>query len=132
MSFNDEVIAEFRANGGEVARFGDSLILMHHLGAKTGTERISPVMGQPTEKGWLVAASKGGSDENPAWYHNLLAHPEITIETPQDPAVAVTAVELTGAERDAAWALFTAVSPGFLAYEQRTSRIIPVIELRRR
>lgn len=132
MSFNDEIIAEFRANGGKVAQFGDSLILMHHLGAKTGTARISPVMGLPTDSGWLVAASKGGSDENPAWYHNLVAHPDITIETPDDPAVAVTAVELAGAERDAGWARFTAASPGFAAYEQRTSRIIPIVELRRR
>lgn len=132
MSFNDEIIAEFRANGGQVARFGDSLILLHHIGAKSGAERVSPVMGLPSDGGWLIAASKGGSPENPAWYHNLLANPEVTIETPDDAAVPVRAVELTGAERDAAWSRFTAASPGFAAYEQRTPRTIPVIELRRR
>lgn len=132
MSFNDEIIAEFRANAGQVARFGDRLVLLHHIGAKSGAERISPVMGLPSDGGWLIAASKGGSPENPAWYHNLLANPEVTIETPDDAAVPVRAVELTGAERDAAWSRFTAASPGFAAYEERTPRTIPVIELRRR
>jgi deazaflavin-dependent oxidoreductase (nitroreductase family) len=132
MSFNDQIIGEFRANGGEVPRFGRSLILLHHIGAKSAVERVSPVMGLPSDAGWLIAASKGGSDENPAWYHNLLAHPEVTIETPDDAAVAVRAVELARPERDAAWSRFTAASPGFASYEQRTRRVIPVIELRRR
>ncbi len=133
--FTQQVIDEFRANGGDVtiAGFGRSLVLLHHTGAKSGVERVTPVMALPAHDGdgWLIAASKAGAPDNPAWYHNLLAHPDITIETP-DGEVAVHADDLTGAERDAAWARFTAASEGFRQYEERTSRRIPVLALRRR
>jgi len=127
--FNDAIIAEFRANGGTVARFGRSLVLMHHVGAKSGVERVAPAMSIRDGASWLVAASKAGADDHPAWYHNLLAHPEIDIETPDDGTVRVRVTELEGAERDAAWARFTSASPGFRAYEERTSRVIPVLRL---
>lgn len=133
--FNPRVIDEFRSNDGTVsaAGFGRSLVLLHHLGAKSGTERVSPVRALNTDHGtWLVAASKGGAPENPAWYHNLRAHPDITIETPDDGTVAVHSDELIGAARNEAWDQFTAASPGFKQYEQQTSRTIPVLELRRR
>lgn len=132
--FNQHIVDEFRANRGtvETAGFGRSLVLLHHRGAQSGTERVSPVMGIPSDGGWFIAASKGGAPENPAWFHNLLVHPDTVIETPDEGEVAVHAVELRGAERDAAWALFTTRSPGFAEYERRTSRTIPVLELRRR
>lgn len=132
--FNQHIVDEFRANQGtvETAGFGRSLVLLHHRGAQSGTERVSPVMGIPSDGGWFIAASKGGAPENPAWFHNLLVHPDTVIETPDEGEVAVHAVELRGAERDAAWALFTTRSPGFAEYERRTSRTIPVLELRRR
>lgn len=132
--FNQRIVDEFRANGGtvETAGFGRSLVLVHHLGATSGMERVAPVLGIPTEHGWLIAASKGGAPENPAWYRNLLAHPDVVIETPDDGEVAVQAVELTGADRDAGWARFLERSPAFAQYEQRTERTIPVLELRRR
>src|SRR5690606_18969402 len=114
------------------AGFGRSLVLLHHRGAITGAARVSPVMGIPSEAGWFIAASKGGAPDNPAWFHNLLAHPDVTIETPDEGEVAVRAVRLQGAERDAAWKLFTTRSPGFAEYERRTDRTIPVLELRRR
>lgn len=130
--WNQSIIDEFRANGGTVSRFGDALVLVHHIGAKTGTERISPVMGIRRDPDtWLIAASKGGAPENPAWYHNLIAHPDVTIETAGE-VVQVTAEVLKGDDRDRAWSLFTAASPGFKAYEDRTSRVIPVVALRRR
>lgn len=130
--FNDRNIREFRATGGTVSRFGRSLVLLHQIGAKSGTERVNPVMSIRTSPDtWLIAASKAGADDNPAWYHNLRAHPDITIETPDDGEVAVHVTELRGDERDAAWARFTAASPGFQQYEQRTKRTIPVLELRR-
>jgi deazaflavin-dependent oxidoreductase (nitroreductase family) len=81
---------------------------------------------------WLVAASKGGAPENPAWYHNLLANPDAEIETPDDGTVAVHAVDLHGQERDDAWERFKQRSEGFRSYEQRTSRTIPVLRLTRR
>ena len=132
-SFNDRVIDEFRENGGEVARFGRSLVLVHHVGAKSGTPRVSPVMGIRTgENTWLIAASKAGAAQNPAWYHNLLANPDAEIETSDDGTVAVRVSELTGVERDAAWARFTERSSGFRDYEAKTTRTIPVLALTRR
>lgn len=134
-NMNRRIIDEFRANQGTVTStpFGRSLILLHHVGAKTGTERVNPVMhlrqGPDT---WLVAASKAGQPENAAWYHNLIAHPDTLIETPDDGTVAVHVTDLKGEERDKAWARFTAASPGFRAYEQRTTRTIPVLALTRR
>lgn len=134
MDFNQRIIDEFRANGGtvETAGFGRSLVLLHHRGASSGFERVSPVMGIPSEAGWFIAASKGGAPENPAWFHNLLKRPDTVIETPDEGEVAVHAVQLEGEARDAAWARFTSRSPGFAEYERRTSRMIPVFELRRR
>jgi deazaflavin-dependent oxidoreductase (nitroreductase family) len=132
VDWNARIIDEFRANGGSVGNFGRSLVLLHHVGAKSGTDRVSPVMGLRDGDGWLIAASKAGAPENPAWFHNLIAHPDVEIETPDDGTVAVRADVLHGAERDQAWARFTAASDGFRQYEQRTSRIIPVVRLTRR
>jgi deazaflavin-dependent oxidoreductase (nitroreductase family) len=131
--WNQTIIDEFRANGGTVTNFGRGLVLLHHRGARTGVERTSPVaVVRESDDAWLVAASKGGAPENPAWYHNLLAHPDVEIETPDDGTVAVHAVELTGDARDAGWARFTAMSDGFRSYEDKTSRTIPVLRLTRR
>ena len=128
--FNTRIIEEFRANGGHVATagFGDRLVLLHTTGAKSGAPRISPLMGIPTDEGWLVAASKGGAPEEPAWAHNLRANPSIEVETGGG-TVAATAVELRGAERDAGWQRFLAASPGFADYEKRTDRLIAVFHL---
>jgi deazaflavin-dependent oxidoreductase (nitroreductase family) len=128
--FNTRIIDEFRANGGHVATagFGDSLVLLHTTGARTGAARISPLMALSTDDGWLVAASKGGAPEEPGWAHNLRAHPAIAVETGAG-EVPATAVELTGAERDAAWRRFVAASPGFGEYEKRTDRVIAVFHL---
>ncbi|WP_029289587.1 nitroreductase/quinone reductase family protein [Cellulomonas sp. HZM] len=133
--WNQQIIDEFRANGGDVATngFGKGLVLLHHRGARTGTERTSPVAAIPDGSGaWFVAASKGGAPDNPAWYHNLLAHPDVEIETPDDGTVDVHAAELVGRERDDAWELFKQRSEGFRSYEERTSRTIPVLRLTRR
>ena len=132
--YNDRIITEFRENGGTVTTgHGSGLVLLHSIGAKSGVERIHPVLAIPDGDGWLIAASKGGAPENPAWFHNLLAHPDIEIETPDDGTVAVHAERLTGAVRDEGWARFTSL-PGssFASYEAKTSRVIPVLELQRR
>lgn len=131
--YNERIIAEFRSNEGEVANFGRDLVLVHHIGAKSGVERVSPLMGiRSDDDTWLIAASKGGAPSNPAWYHNLLAHPDVQIETADAGTVAVRAVELTGSARDEAWRRFTDRSRGFADYEAKTSRTIPVIALQRR
>jgi deazaflavin-dependent oxidoreductase (nitroreductase family) len=129
--FNQQIIDEFRANGGmvETMGFGRSLVLVHALGAKSGQERINPVANIPQPDGSrLIAASKGGAPDNPAWYHNLLAHPDVTIETPEG-VQQVHVTELQGEERDAAWAQFTQMSDGFRSYEAKTERVIPVLRL---
>jgi deazaflavin-dependent nitroreductase family protein len=133
VSFNDAIIDEFRANGGAVSRFGDDLVLVHSTGAKSGAERIHPVLGIRDGGGWLIAASKGGAPEHPAWFHNLVAHPHATIEAPDGrggiDTVAVRAEVLAGAEREAAWARFLDRSPAFAQYEARAGRVIPVVRL---
>ena len=133
--WNQSIIDEFRANDGNVTSvpFGRGLVLVHHTGARSGTERVSPVAFLRHDiDTWLIAASKAGAPENPAWYHNLLAHPETKIETPDDGVVEVAVTELTGAERDAAWERFKQMSSGFGDYEAKTDRVIPVLSLKRR
>src|ERR1043166_1648848 len=80
--WNTKVIEEFRANAGKVGGnfAGAPMILVHHRGAKTGTERVNPLMYQKVDGGYAVFASKGGAPVNPDWYHNLLAHPQVTAE----------------------------------------------------
>ena len=132
--WNQQIIDEFRTNGGDVTTngFGKGLVLLHHRGARTGVERVSPLAGIRVDQDtWLAAASKGGAPDNPAWFHNLLAHPDVEIETPDDGTVRVHATQLVDAERDAAWARFTARSEGFRSYEKRTTRTIPVLQLTR-
>lgn len=129
--WNQQIIEEFRANGGtvETMGFGRGLVLVRHVGARSGEERINPVANILEEDGSrLIAASAAGADKNPDWYHNLLAHPDVTIETP-DGVEQVHATDLQGPERDAAWAQFTAMSEGFRAYEAKTDRVIPVLRL---
>jgi len=129
---NRSVITEFRANGGAVGGMfeGYPLVLVHHVGAKSGTERIAPLV--PFREGDLlyIFASKGGSDENPAWYHNLVANPETKVEFGTETYPVVARV-LTGAERDEIYDKQSAVQPQFAEYQRKTSRVIPVIELRR-
>lgn len=128
--WNRQVIDEFRANRGRVGgQFeGASLLLLHHVGAKSGTERVTPVMYEQVGTSYAVFASKAGADTNPAWYHNVRAHPHVSIETGTD-LVAVRARELGADERDPIWQRQKERYPGFAEYEQRTRRIIPVLLL---
>ena len=131
--WNDQVITEFRANGGQVGGnfAGAPLLLLHTTGAKSGAERVSPMMYQATDSGWAVFASYAGSDNNPAWYHNLKAHPDVSIEVGAE-TVDVEAQELVGDERSVVWEEQKRQYPGFAGYEQKTDRVIPVILLTRR
>ena len=130
---NKAIIEEFRANDGVVGGYftGVPLVLVHHKGAKSGTERIAPLATQRVENGWAVFASKGGADDNPAWYYNVLANPETTIEVGSE-TVAVRAHEARGEEYDRIWNKQKADIPTFAEYEQKTKRpYIPVIVLER-
>lgn len=132
--FNQTIISEFRANGGhvETAGFGDSLVLLHTTGAKSGEPRVNPLMAIATEGGWLVVASAGGAPRHPAWFHNLIAHPAAAVEIGSGEVVDVVATSLDGSDYDAAWAAFTARSRAFESYAQRAGdREIPVVRLTR-
>ena len=131
-AWNDQVIAEFRDNDGRTERWGDRLLVMHTIGAKTGEERLNPVMGLPDGDGWLVVASKGGAPESPAWYYNLVAHPEFDVEARIGGGIStvrVRAAELLGDDRAAAWSRIIRIVPAFGAYENRTERVIPLFHL---
>ena len=123
-------IREFRANhgnvGGPFARA--PMLLLHTRGARSGFERVTPMMYLADGSRYLVFASKAGADRNPDWYHNLLAHPTSTIEV-GDEHVSVTATELHGSERDRFFAEQAHRYPGFAGYQRATQRVIPVVAL---
>lgn len=129
--FNEKVIAEFRASGGRVdtGGFGDNLVLLHTVGRRTGAPRVNPVLAIPDAHGWLVTASAAGAPTDPAWAHNLRAHPATTIETGHD-TVTIVATELDGPDHTAAWQRFTEMSGAFAEYQQRaTTRRLPIFRL---
>ena len=129
--WNRRVVDEFRGNGGKVAQFeGHPLLLLHHTGAKTGTERVNPLVYLPVGDDFAVFGSKAGADTNPAWYHNLRAHPDATIEVGTE-TLPVHARVAESAERERIWEEQKRVNPNFAEYEQKTTRPIPVVVLER-
>ena len=129
--WNQRVIEEFRANGGKVAAFdGRALLLLHHKGAKTGTERVNPLVYQPVGDSFAVFASKAAAPTNPDWYHNLRANPDATVELGNE-TVEVRARVAEGDERDRIWEQQKRDNPAFADYELQTSRQIPVVVLER-
>jgi len=127
--WNKGVIEEFRANKGQVAAFAQQpLLLITHVGAKTGKKRTNPVACFTDGDRYVIVASKGGAPTNPDWYHNLLANPRVTIElgTKQ---LKVTAKKADPAERDRLWTMVKQKNPGFKEYEKKTSRTIPLVIL---
>lgn len=128
--WNHKIIEEFRANDGRVGgQFeGAPLLLLHHIGAKTGKERVNPVMYQAVGDDYAVFASKAGAPTNPDWYHNLLANPGATIEVGTEKKK-VRARVAEGDERERIWTSQKERYPGFADYEAKTSRQIPVVIL---
>ncbi len=132
--FNAGVIAEFRDNGGKVGGpfDGAPMVLLHHTGAKSGRERVTPLMYRPDGDRIIIFASKAGAPDNPAWFHNLVANPETTIEVGDETGVAVRAKVLEGEERDRIWNGQKADVPQFAEYEVSAGdRVIPVVALER-
>lgn len=131
--WNAQIIAEFRQNGGKVGGpfEGSPMVLIHHRGAKTGTERVTPLMCQLEGDRIFIFASKAGAPDNPDWYHNLKANPEITIEFEGEQGIPARVVELAGDERDRVWERQKREWPQFAEYETKTDRTIPVLELQR-
>ena len=128
--WNAKIIEEFRANEGRVGgQFeGAPLLLLHSIGARSGKERVNPMMYQAVGDAYAVFASKGGAPSNPAWYHNLVAHPDATVEVGAR-TVAVRARIADGAERATIWETQKDRYPGFADYEANTTRQIPVVIL---
>jgi deazaflavin-dependent oxidoreductase (nitroreductase family) len=131
--FNRTVIEEFRANHGKVGGgfAGAPVVLLTTTGAKTGRKRVNPLVALVQGDGLYVVASKGGAPTSPDWYHNLLAHPEVEVEFGDDQFTATAVPIVSGPERDRLYAAQVAVQPGFADYEKATTRVIPVVELRR-
>jgi deazaflavin-dependent oxidoreductase (nitroreductase family) len=129
--FNGKVIAEFRENDGKVGGFfaGAPLLLLHHAGAKTGTERVNPLVYQQVGGSYAVFASAGGQPRDPQWFRNLVAHPDVTIEVGTSSVKARARVADT-TERAAIWATQKERMPNFADYEKTAApREIPVILL---
>jgi deazaflavin-dependent oxidoreductase (nitroreductase family) len=129
--FNGKVIAEFRENSGKVGGFfeGQPLLLLHHAGAKTGTERVNPLVYQQVGGCYAVFGSAGGQPRDPQWFRNLVAHPEVTIEVGSSTSKARARVA-EGGERDSIWEKQKETYPQFAEYEKNAApRVIPVIVL---
>jgi deazaflavin-dependent oxidoreductase (nitroreductase family) len=134
--FNARVIREFQENDGKVGPpfEGAPMVLLHHVGAKSGTVRTSPLVYFEDGDRYLVVASAAGAPSHPAWYHNLKAHPRIAVDLATAEGVrelTVEASELTGDERDTVWERIKTAAPGFGDYEKKTEgvRTIPVFAL---
>src|SRR4051794_25270962 len=128
--FNEGIIREFRETGGKVGgQFeGAPLLLLHTTGAKSGQERIAPVMYLQEGDRVLVFASKAGAPDNPDWFHNLKANPSVTVELGAE-TFAAQAEILEGDERDRIYAHQAELFPGFAEYQANTDRVIPVVAL---
>jgi deazaflavin-dependent oxidoreductase (nitroreductase family) len=115
---------------GKMMGLGFNALILTTVGARSGAQRTNPVGWFPGRDGsWLIVASAAGAARNPAWYHNIAAHPgQVKIELNRR-TIPVTAEQLHGAERDEAWQQITASAPRFAAYQRKTNRELPIIRL---
>jgi deazaflavin-dependent oxidoreductase (nitroreductase family) len=130
--FNLAIIKEFRENGGETfGPFkGRPLLLLTTKGAKSGNELTVPVVYTRDGDRYVIIASMGGAPKSPAWYHNLVANPDVTLEVGTEKFKAKASVA-QGAERERLYAAQAATMPAFTEYQQKTTRVIPVVALTR-
>ena len=131
--FNSRIIEEFRANEGHIGGSfaGTPMILVHHIGARSGIERVTPLACSHQGEGrFVVVASNGGSPDHPAWYHNVKASPVITVEVGTQ-TFGVLAEELQGAARAELWPRLVAEFPAVAEHQAKTTRQIPVFLLTR-
>ncbi|HZT95878.1 MAG TPA: nitroreductase family deazaflavin-dependent oxidoreductase [Chloroflexota bacterium] len=130
--FNQRIIEEFRSNEGRVGGpfEGAPLLLLSSTGAKTGRKHTTPVMYLQDGDRLVIFASKAGAPSHPAWYHNLVANPQASVEVGTE-SFPVTATEVKGEERNRLYDRQASLYPGFRDYQDKTSRVIPVIALTR-
>jgi deazaflavin-dependent oxidoreductase (nitroreductase family) len=134
--FNQNLMDDFRANGGR-ATSGPfvnvplPLLLLTTRGARTGEERTTPLVYTTDGDRYVIIASKGGAPTHPAWYHNLLANPRVTLEVGDEKFEAEASVVSDSAERDRLYDAQAALMPNFAEYQRNTTRRIPVVVLER-
>lgn len=128
--YNAKLIGEFRANSGQVGGMweGTPLLLLHHIGAKSGVSRVNPVAYLPDDDRYLIWAANGGAPTHPAWYHNLRTHPNATIEVGSE-TIDVVAEEATGDNRDRLFAKAAGRYPQLAELAQKVERVIPLMLL---
>jgi deazaflavin-dependent oxidoreductase (nitroreductase family) len=131
-SFNENLINEYRANGGKVSGMfaGAPLLLLTTRGAKSGQPRVAPVAYTRDGDRYVIIASKGGAPTNPDWFHNIRANPEVTVELGAESFPARAAIQ-NGGERQRLFDQMAAQMPGFADYQKNTTRQLPVIVLER-
>jgi deazaflavin-dependent oxidoreductase (nitroreductase family) len=130
--FNTNVIAEFRSNKGQVGGgfAGAPMVVLTTTGAKSGQPRTTPLVYLADGDRVVIFASKAGAPTNPDWYHNLRAHPRVTVELGAETFEADATVA-EGDERERLFAMQVSVMPGFAEYQEKTERVIPVVVLTR-
>jgi deazaflavin-dependent oxidoreductase (nitroreductase family) len=131
--YNTRIVEEFRATGGHPGGEweGTPMLLIHHLGVRSGIERVTPLGCFPLGDGrFAIVASAGGSPAHPGWYHNLKASPAITVEEGGDTFTAV-AEELVGPARAELWPKLVERYPTLGAHQARTKRQFPILVLSR-
>lgn len=131
--FNQRIIAEFRANEGRAGPpfEGAPMVILHTTGAKSGAAREHPLVSFERDGRRFVIASKAGADSHPAWFHNLKANPDVTVEFGTETYAAHARV-LGEPERTERYDDFATERPGFAEYRDKTDRVIPIVELERR
>lgn len=120
----------YRLTGGRIGGklSGGDVLLLHHVGRKSGKERVAPLMYVRDGEDIVIVASRGGSDATPAWYHNLKANPRTLVQIGND-RIDVEARDAPREDRDRLWRLAGTNYPHFDEYQTRTSREIPVVVL---
>jgi deazaflavin-dependent oxidoreductase (nitroreductase family) len=131
--FGPEHVRVYRETGGDQGYNwrGTTILLLTSTGRSSGEPRTMPLIHRTDGDRWVIVASKGGAPRHPAWYQNLLANPDATIQV-KDEEIPVRAHTAQGPERDRLWALMTEVWPAYDDYQQKTDRQIPVVVLERR
>jgi deazaflavin-dependent oxidoreductase (nitroreductase family) len=131
--FGAEHVRVYRETDGEQGYHwrGTTILLLTTEGRTTGEPRTTPLIHRTDGERWVIVASKGGTPENPAWYENLLANSDATIQVKGD-QIEVRASTAEGEERERLWSLMTEVWPAYDEYQAKTEREIPIVVLSRR
>jgi deazaflavin-dependent oxidoreductase (nitroreductase family) len=132
-SFGDRHVADYRASDGAsgyVWRNGTTILLLTTIGNKTGNPRTVPLIYREWDGAYLIVASKGGTDVPPAWYLNLSAHPNVSVQI-KDEVFSARARTASAEERAKMWPHMTQVWPDYDEYQKKTDREIPIVVLER-